>query len=95
MVRTILKRVVALTAWGFSAANKTISPAVSAIGLPATVISASPSIACTSAANGEVCSVNACPASNAKIVTFPFSPFRDNSAYDGSVLIIGDVNSIV
>jgi hypothetical protein len=48
---------------------------VSAIGLPATVISASPSIACTSAANEEVCSVNACPASNAKIVTFPFSPF--------------------
>jgi hypothetical protein len=37
MVSSILKRVVALTACGFSAGNRTTSPAFNAMGLPATV----------------------------------------------------------
>ena len=72
IVNTILKRVVAFTACGLSAGSRTTSPGFTAMGLPATVISASPSTACTSASNGEVCSLNPCPSSNAKIVTFPF-----------------------
>ena len=52
MVRIILKRVVALTACGCSAGNRTTSLAFTVSGLPATVTSASPSMACTSASNG-------------------------------------------
>jgi hypothetical protein len=58
MVNTILKRAVAFTACGFSAGSRTTSPVFTAIGLPPTVISASPSTACTRASNGEVCSGN-------------------------------------
>jgi hypothetical protein len=43
---------------------------------PETVTSASPSTACTSASNGDVCSLNPCSWSKAKIVTFPFSRLR-------------------
>jgi hypothetical protein len=73
MVNTILKRVVALTACGLPAGNKTILPDLNAMGFPATVTSDSPSMSCTKASNGDVCSLNTCPSSNAKTVMFPFS----------------------
>ena len=88
MVSTILKRAVALTACGFSAGSRTTSPARNAMGLPATVTSASPSMACTKASNGEVCSLSPLSFVECKDRDVPFISLQDDSAYDRSLLIV-------
>ena len=70
-VKSILNRSIALTACGLLAGMISICPAERRNGLPSIVNSASPSRSWTMASNGAVCSLRACPRSNANTVTVP------------------------
>jgi hypothetical protein len=72
MVSTILKRVFAFTACGFSAGSRTTSPVFSAMGLPATVISASPSTAFVKGKDGNV----------------SFFTLQDDAAHHRAILVV-------
>src|ERR1035437_986388 len=71
IVRIILNRLVALSAWGWPAGMRIISPPNTRCGWPEMMISASPSTTCTRASNGAVCSLKPWPSSNANRVTLP------------------------
>ena len=71
IVRSILKGLSALSACGWWAGMRIISPAATRWGWPAIITSASPSSRCASASNGAVCSLKPCPSSKAKTVTVP------------------------
>lgn len=73
MVRSILKRFVAWSAWLTLAGMMTDRPALRRRGWPPILISASPSNICTKASKGAVCSLSPCPWSKEKRVMLPTS----------------------
>jgi hypothetical protein len=65
-----LKGDTAFKAWGSPAGMMIVWPVFTVCGFPEIRISTSPSITCTMASKGAVCSLNPCPWSKAMVPVF-------------------------
>ena len=95
MISSMLNFVTALTACGRFAGRTMVSPCFTLKLSPAISMSASPSLATTSASNGAVCSLRPSPTSKANSVTVPAVVLEQHLAHDGTILVLQQVNQLL